>query len=108
MSKSKISTGAVDSMIHMRLAEEHRPVTAREFADYQRMVDFAFGSLQQQIWSMDITCGLVLESLRNEDGSLLTPEQREAFKKEVQTRVMALAAQMSAKAQEAQGKVQLV
>jgi len=109
-----LQTGLIDSMIHAQLAAENAPVTAAQFAEYRRMVDFAFGHLQQQVISMDVTCGLLVERLGvNPDGTPWTQEQRKEFGEEVRRRVVEIAEGMARQARDARDaeekkKVQLV
>lgn len=81
----------VDEMIKQQLNAENAPVTTGDFNTYRKQVDFVFNLLQQQIISLDVTCGLLMESAQ------LEPEP---FKAEVARRVKAVADDMAAKQRE--------
>ena len=72
----------VEHIIRAQIAEETAPITASQFAQYRKQVDAVFNFLQQQIISLDVTCGLLMESQQ------LEPE---TFKAEVARRVKAVA-----------------
>ena len=84
----------VENRIIAQIEAERSPVTALQFAQYQKNVDFVINLLQQQIISLDVTCSLMMEQ------SNLTDEQRTAFKDEVGKRVKAIADDMVRKQHE--------
>lgn len=94
----------VDQMIQQTLTSENAPVTSGQFTHYRAQVDFVLNLLQQQIISLDVTCGLLMERF----GSDWTQEQRDDFKSEVGRRVKAIADDMVKKQKESEKKVHLV
>jgi hypothetical protein len=85
-----MNNSIVDNMILERLKEDSAPITAAQFAQYRKQVDAVFNLLQQQIISLDVTCGLLMESAQIEP---------EGFKAEIARRVKAVAEGMAARQQ---------
>jgi hypothetical protein len=88
----------IETIIRAQIAEENAPVTAAQFAAFHKQTEFIFNLLQQQLISLDVTCGLLMERIIPEDG-------REAFKAEVKRRVLAVAEGMASQQQQAEKKV---
>jgi hypothetical protein len=86
------------------MVADSKPVTAFEFRKYTQQSEFFFNLLQQQIISLDVTCGLLMERF----GSDWTPAQVTEFKAEVGRRVKAIADDMVAKQKATEKKVHLV
>jgi hypothetical protein len=92
---------SLDSIIYSHLSEEKAPITTAQFNQYRKQVDFVFNLLQQQIISLDVTCGLLLENQQID---------ADVFKAEVKRRVQAVAEGMAKQAKQAKAdaKVSLV
>ena len=101
MKTGSYACGGVDALINTTIQAEHVHITAAQFNQYKKQVDFLVNMLGQQIVSMDVALSLMMERVVPE-------EEREGFKAEIGRRVKAIADDLVKKQKEAERKITLV